>query len=61
MDVDQTRGEFHLPRFDLGQVEDVADQTVQHISSVLHILNIGFLLRIQVGVAEQIGHSDHSI
>ena len=53
--------QFHVPGFDLGEVQDVVDDAEQMPAGLQHGIGIALLGGIQGGAEQQFGHAQHPV
>ena len=59
--VERLGGDLQIPRFDLGEIEDVVDDRQQRFAGRLDRVKEPLLPLIEPGVAEQSGHAEHAV
>ena len=61
VDLDRDRIDLEHPGLDLGEVEDVLDDSQQGVGADLDQVEILTLLRLERGIGQQLGHADDPV
>ena len=59
--IEIDRFQVHLARFDLGEIEDVVNDREQGVRRHFYGVEVFALLRIQIGIEDQVGHPEDAV